>query len=138
MRPFGARRQWCRKRQGPALVHAQCIRPYSHSLSDDEKLYKTAEEREAETKRDPISKFALFLVKEGIASQAELKAMESDVEKELLEATDRALAAELPSKDSIYEWVYSPDVDPTGPKFESRPEFERRAARRWWKWCRPR
>jgi len=115
--------EWCRQRQGPALVHAQCIRPYSHSLSDDEKLYKTAEEREAETKRDPISKFALFLLKEGLLSQAELDAMESEVEKELLEATDRALAAELPSKDSIYEWVYSPDVDPTGPKFESKPEF---------------
>jgi 2-oxoisovalerate dehydrogenase E1 component len=115
--------EWCRGRQGPALVHAQCIRPYSHSLSDDEKLYKTAAEREAETKRDPISQFALFLLKEGILSQAELEKIEAEVEKELLEATDRALVAELPSKDSIYQWVYSPDVDPTGPKFGSKPEF---------------
>jgi len=55
--------QYCRERRGPALVHAHVTRPYSHSLSDDEKLYKTPEEREDEAHRDPISKFSLFLVR---------------------------------------------------------------------------
>ena len=45
---------YVRARKGPAFVHARVIRPYSHSLSDDEKLYKTPAEREAEAKRDPI------------------------------------------------------------------------------------
>ena len=84
----------CRARRGPALVHAHVIRPYSHSLSDDEKLYKTAEEREAEAHRDPVPKFGLFLVREGILDEHEIEALESDVEREVLEATDRALAAE--------------------------------------------
>src|SRR5439155_9772586 len=52
---------YVRERKGPALVHARCIRPYSHSLSDDEKLYKTPAEREAEARRDPIVRFADFL-----------------------------------------------------------------------------
>src|SRR5579864_9397001 len=104
--------QYCRERCGPALIHAHCTRPYSHSLSDDEKLYKTPEEREAEAHRDPVSKFAVFLVREGILDENELEALEADVVREVAEATDRALAAEAPPTDSIYVNVYSPDVDP--------------------------
>ena len=96
----------CRARTGPALVHAHVIRPYSHSLSDDEKLYKTPAEREAEARRDPIPKFGLFLVREGVLDGAEMEALESEVEREILDATDRALAAALPAKDSIYANVY--------------------------------
>src|SRR5690606_34534496 len=44
---------YCRSGAGPALVHAHTIRPYSHSLSDDERLYKTEAERQAEAERDP-------------------------------------------------------------------------------------
>src|ERR1700730_1171690 len=65
--------QYVRERRGPALVHAQVTRPYSHSLSDDEKLYKTPEEREQEARRDPVSKFSLFLVREGLLDQNEIK-----------------------------------------------------------------
>jgi 2-oxoisovalerate dehydrogenase E1 component len=112
----------CRARRGPALVHARVTRPYSHSLSDDEKLYRTAEEREAQTRRDPVTRFGLFLVREGILDEREVERIEASVDQEVLEATDRALAAELPSKDSIYQWVYSPDVDPTISKLDSEPK----------------
>ena len=58
---------YARARKGPALVHARVTRPYSHSLSDDEKLYKTPEERAAEAKRDPIVRLAAFMKAEGLA-----------------------------------------------------------------------
>src|ERR1700730_3010853 len=44
----------CRARKGPAFVHGHVTRPYSHSLSDNDKLYRSAEEREAENLRDPL------------------------------------------------------------------------------------
>jgi 2-oxoisovalerate dehydrogenase E1 component len=114
----------CRARKGPALVHAHVTRPYSHSLSDDEKLYKCEAERSAEAQRDPLPKFAVFLVREGILEESEIEALESEVDKEIIEATDRALAAELPASESIYKWVYSPDIDPTSRDFEASPKKE--------------
>jgi 2-oxoisovalerate dehydrogenase E1 component len=114
----------CRAQKGPALVHAHVTRPYSHSLSDDEKLYRCDAEREDDARRDPIPKFGLLLVREGILEEREVEALEADVEREIAEGTDRALAAELPAKDSIYQWVYSPDVDPTGSQFEAEPRIE--------------
>jgi len=109
----------CRARKGPSLVHAHVTRPYSHSLSDDEKLYRCEAERQDETRRDPIPQFGLFLVREGILEASELETLEAEVDREIQEATDRALAAELPAKESIDLWVYSPDIDPTDAKFDS-------------------
>jgi 2-oxoisovalerate dehydrogenase E1 component len=113
----------CRERKGPALVHAHVTRPYSHSLSDDEKLYRCEDERSADAQRDPLPKFAVFLVREGVLEESELEALEAEVDREIIEATDKALAAEIPSADSIYEWVYSPDVNPASKEFEAEPKL---------------
>jgi 2-oxoisovalerate dehydrogenase E1 component len=115
--------EYVRARKGPALVHAHVIRPYSHSLSDDEKLYKTAALREEEAHRDPIPKFGLFLVREGIVEEKELEALEAEVDQEVREASDKALAAAPPAKESILVNQYSSEVDPTSSRFESTPSF---------------
>ncbi len=114
---------YVRERRGPALVHAHVTRPYSHSLSDDEKLYKTPEEREVEARCDPLSKFSLFLVREGLMDQKEIEALEASVDREVREAADQALAAEPPEVSSVHVNVYSPDVDPTSAAFEVQPQL---------------
>ena len=115
---------YVRARKGPALVHAHVIRPYSHSLSDDEKLYKPPAEREAEARCDPIVRFAEFLRGNGLATEPELASMLSEVEAEVDEAARTALVAPKPPTDTAQLWVYSPDVDPTSSAFETpgRPE----------------
>jgi len=119
---------YARARKGPALVHAKVIRPYSHSLSDDEKLYKTTDERAAEAKRDPITRLASLLVSEDIATEAELKAIVAEVEQEVNSAADQAIKSEKPARDTAMLYVYSPDVDPTSAAFatplaaEGKPE----------------
>jgi 2-oxoisovalerate dehydrogenase E1 component len=112
----------CRERKGPALVHAHVTRPYSHSLSDDEKLYRTEDERSAEAQRDPLPKFAVFLVREGVLEESELEALEAEVDREIVEATDKALAAEMPAPESIHEFVYSPDINPASKEFDTQPK----------------
>jgi len=113
---------YVRERRGPALVHARVTRPYSHSLSDDEKLYKTPEEREAEARRDPLSKFSLFLIREGLMDQKEIETLEAGVDREVREAADLALAAESPEVSSIDLNIYSPDIDPTSLAFAAQPQ----------------
>jgi 2-oxoisovalerate dehydrogenase E1 component len=110
-----------RARKGPALVHARVVRPYSHSLSDDEKLYKTPAEREAEARRDPLPRFADFLRAGGLASEADLTEMAADIERELANAAAAAVQAPKPSRDTAALWVYSPDVDPMSSAFETPP-----------------
>jgi 2-oxoisovalerate dehydrogenase E1 component len=110
---------YVRARKGPAFVHARVIRPYSHSLSDDEKLYKPSAEREAEARRDPIARFKEFLKTNGLATDDDLKAIEIDADREIAEATTKALAAPKPPKSTATLWVYSPDVDPTSAAFET-------------------
>jgi 2-oxoisovalerate dehydrogenase E1 component len=108
-----------RQRKGPALVHAKVIRPYSHSLSDDEVLYRPPSEREADAKRDPVTQFPKWLVEEGLANSDELGRIEAEVTAIVDEATDTALAAEQPGPETIYNHVFSSDVDPTSEQFDT-------------------
>jgi 2-oxoisovalerate dehydrogenase E1 component len=110
---------YARGRHGPAFVHAKVIRPYSHSLSDDERLYKTPQEREEEAQRDPLRLMSQFLLSQSLISHEELAAMAKDVDRELAEATDRALKAPKPARSTAMFWVYSPDVDPTSDAFDT-------------------
>ena len=114
-----------RQRKGPALVHAKVIRPYSHSLSDDEILYRPPEERDRDAARDPVTTFPRWLVDEGHGTRAELERIQKDVEAEVLGATDDALAQEQPGPETIYQHVYSPDADPTSEQFDTEddPQF---------------
>jgi 2-oxoisovalerate dehydrogenase E1 component len=108
---------YARARKGPALVHAKVVRPYSHSLSDDEKLYKTPDERAAEATRDPIVRMAEYLKSEGLATGSELENIARDVEQEVNQAADTAVKASKPSVDTVSLYVYSPDVDPASSAF---------------------
>jgi len=117
--------EYARARRGPALVHAHVIRPYSHSLSDDEVQYRTPKEREDDARKDPVTRFPRYLVEQGIATEAELEAVKAQVEDEINVATEVALASPQPPLDSIYHYVYSPDVDPTSEHFDTEddPKF---------------
>jgi 2-oxoisovalerate dehydrogenase E1 component len=111
--------QHCRERKGAALVHAKVIRPYSHSLSDDEKLYRPDEERTSDAERDPVKRFGALIVDEGIVTQEELQKIKDEVDAQINDITDVALASPQPARETVTDFVYSPDVDPTSKEFDT-------------------
>ncbi len=112
--------EYCREGHGPAFVHAHVIRPYSHSLSDDERLYRPDAERERDAQRDPVTRTQMFLLREGVLDDKGINQLEKDVEAELQAAVDRALEALPAPPESITKYVYSPDLDPTSPAFDTQ------------------
>jgi 2-oxoisovalerate dehydrogenase E1 component len=116
---------YARQRKGPALVHAHVIRPYSHSQSDDEVMYRPPEERDADAARDPLTTFPAWLVAQGHATEAQLEKIREETDAVVLAATDVALAAEQPGPETVERFVYSPDVDPTSEQFDTEddPQF---------------
>jgi 2-oxoisovalerate dehydrogenase E1 component len=117
LRAFQVAAAHCRAGNGPALVHGHCVRLYSHSLSDDDKNYRSAAERETDALRDPIARLRARLIGEGLATETELDALEQQIQHECAEAAERALHAPLPAIESIPRHVYSEDLDPTRAAF---------------------
>ena len=123
-RTLGEAVEHVRARKGPVFVHATTIRPYSHSLSDDEKLYKSAAEREAEARRDPLLRMRHFLKTEGLATEEDLTDLLASVEREVNAAAGQALAAPKPEPETATFYVFSPDVDPASSAFATGPRPE--------------
>jgi len=98
----------CREGYGPALVHARLVRLYSHSLSDEEKFYKTAAERERENALDPIVTFPRQLIENGALDRHAFQRMTHEVDEEIQEATEIALKAEPPARETALLNLYSP------------------------------
>jgi 2-oxoisovalerate dehydrogenase E1 component len=113
---------YCRAGEGPSFIHAHVIRPYSHSLSDDERAYRPDAERQRDAARDPITRTQMFLIREGILDEKGINRLEKQVEDELQIAVDRALEAPPPTPDTVELYVYSPDIDPTSSAFATQPQ----------------
>jgi 2-oxoisovalerate dehydrogenase E1 component len=115
---------YCRARKGPAMVHAKVFRPFSHSLSDDERLYRPDEERTADAERDPVKRFGAFLIEQRVIDQDGLQSIKDEIDKLVLEAADEALASPQPAPETAALHVYSPDVDPTSKDFDNEDAVE--------------
>jgi 2-oxoisovalerate dehydrogenase E1 component len=108
---------------GPAFVHGHVVRPYSHSLSDNEKLYRPDAERQEEVKRDPLTKLQMFLIRECILDEEGINKLETEAEGEVRDAAERALRAKFPEPGSETRFVYSPFLDPTSDAFHTQPQI---------------
>src|SRR5690349_22114119 len=115
---------YCRERKGPALVHAKVIRPYSHSLSDDEKLYRPDEERSTDAERDPVKRFGALLIDSGVIDQEGLQRIKDEADAAVNEAADKAIESPQPAQDTALKYIFSPDVDPTSKAFDTEDQVQ--------------
>ncbi|HSJ06725.1 MAG TPA: dehydrogenase E1 component subunit alpha/beta [Longimicrobiales bacterium] len=116
---------YARQRKGPVLLHAHVVRPYSHSMSDDERLYRTGAELQRDAERDPLVVTRALLVDQGLATADQLDAIEKEIEQEVKDASDRALTMPQPTPDTAMKWLFSEEVDPTAEQFDTEddPKF---------------
>ncbi len=117
---------YCRAGKGPALLHAHTVRPYSHSMSDDERAYRTEVERDEQAQMDPLVRTRALLLEIGAATEEELDALEAEVEAEVARASDEALEHSQPDPSTATKWLFSEEVDPTSSDFdtEDSPAYE--------------
>lgn len=111
-----------RSKRGPVLMRATVVRPYSHSMSDDDRMYRTEEERAVDAERDPLTLMRRHLTGEGIASAEQLDTLEAEWRKEVSEAAERAMQAPKHDPANAELHLYSPDVDPTSDAFDAEPD----------------
>jgi len=96
-----------RRGEGPSLVECKTYRWYGHSRSDPRR-YRTKEEEASWRARDPIPNLAAHLVEAGIATEAEVDAIEAQVEGEIEDATAFALNSPTPPVEELELYVYAP------------------------------
>ncbi len=115
---------YCRNGHGPAVVHASVIRPYSHSLSDDERLYKPKSERQLEAARDPLKTYPEFLLREGLLDSPALERITREIDREVAAISERVLSEAPPPPGSALLHLYSDKIDPTSDAFDAQPHFQ--------------
>jgi 2-oxoisovalerate dehydrogenase E1 component len=93
---------------GPCLVHALVTRPYSHSLSDDQRKYRGADELADEAAHDPIEVLERELLALGVITEAQLDEMRAEAAETVRGAADAALAAPKPAPTAALDHVVGP------------------------------
>ena len=112
---------YCRSGAGPAVVHGHVVRPYSHSMSEDERDYRARAELDADALRDPVSKMQVWLLRERILDAEGINALERQVDQEVQAASDKAVAAAFPEVSSILRHQYSEDLSCTEEHWATEP-----------------
>ena len=98
--------------EGPAILHADCVRINSHSNSDRQDSYRTPEEIAAAAKKDPVKRFRQYLISHDEFTENEIAKIEEENSK-VVEAT--ALKVEE-----------DPDPDPaTATQFVIPPAYDK-------------
>jgi pyruvate dehydrogenase E1 component alpha subunit len=94
--------------EGPTLLECLTYRFRGHSLADPDEL-RDPEEKAFWTNRDPIKQFSAFMQQQGLASAADLADIDQEIDKEVRDAVEFALAAPEPDPDELTRYIWAED-----------------------------
>ena len=93
---------------GPIFFWVKMERLSSHTSSDDQKLYRSAEELEALEKCDPLKSWKDQLIAEGVISAEEFAKIDNEIKERIRQEYTEAEKAEDPSPDEVEANVFGP------------------------------
>jgi TPP-dependent pyruvate/acetoin dehydrogenase alpha subunit len=95
--------------EGPSFVEARTYRLAGHHMGDIGfgRCYRTKEELDERWAQEPVGRFRRWLLKEGHCTEAELEAIEEQIEAEMQEAADFAKESPHPELEEVTDHVYA-------------------------------
>mmetsp|Transcript_10920 Transcript_10920/g.18949 ORF Transcript_10920/g.18949 Transcript_10920/m.18949 type:complete len:409 (-) Transcript_10920:591-1817(-) len=99
-----------RRGEGPTLIECETYRYRGHSLADPDEL-RSKEEKAKYAARDPIPQLRAFMLSNGLASEAEIKAIDKKVADEVEDSVQFAEESPKPERGQLLENVFA---DPRG------------------------
>lgn len=109
---YGAAREAierARSGRGPTLIEANTFRFFGHVLGDND-AYMEEGEKSAALARDPVPLLRSWLLAAGLATEAQLSAMESGIEKEIDAAIEFTLASPFPDPSELRRDVFAEEI----------------------------
>ena len=98
-----------RRGEGPSFLLCNTYRYHGHHVGDINREYYRSkqEEQEWKTQRDPIANFGKWLIEQKLADASALAQVQTELESEMKEAVDFAVAAPYPGVAEVEEDVYA-------------------------------
>ena len=94
---------WCRSGKGPIILEMQTYRYRGHSMSDPAKYRSKEEVQKMREEHDPIEQVKGRLLRNGLADEAEIKAIDQEIRKIVADAAD--FATHDPEPDASELWT---------------------------------
>ncbi len=95
--------------EGPTLLECMTFRFFGHNFGDDDSYIPPAQ-KAAAIEADPVPRLRARLVADRIATEEELAAMETDIEAQIDDALEFALASPWPEPDSLRFDVFEKEM----------------------------
>ncbi|MGI8587008.1 MAG: thiamine pyrophosphate-dependent dehydrogenase E1 component subunit alpha [Chloroflexia bacterium] len=93
--------------EGPSLLEMKCIRLTAHSSDDNDRTYRTKENKEADRQRDPVAFFQHYLMEHGVLDEQTDELIRKRIDEEVEDATDYAEKAPAPVAEDLFKNVYA-------------------------------